>query len=132
MAGHLRNVETGEVIRVTKKFLEWQLQIRRAEEKNPQFPLLLFSKPIPIGRRKCLKGHFVREGNSLSMYLTWIAIIASLLMGIGAVLIFIFAVKKDYFKNLEEAKYQVFWSDVEELIESSREEQKDGEDALRE
>ncbi|QQS47797.1 MAG: hypothetical protein IPM66_03845 [Acidobacteriota bacterium] len=65
------------------------------------------------------------------MYLTWIAIIASLLMGIGAVLIFIFAVKKDYFKNLEEAKYQVFWSDVEELIESSREEQKDGEDALR-
>lgn len=65
------------------------------------------------------------------MYLTWIAIIASLLMGIGAVLIFIFAVKKDYFKNLEEAKYQVFWSDVEELIESSREEHNDGEDALR-
>ncbi|MBK9315448.1 MAG: hypothetical protein IPM55_14585 [Acidobacteria bacterium] len=65
------------------------------------------------------------------MYLTWIAIIASLLMGIGAVLIFIFAVKKDYFKNLEEAKYQVFWSDVEELIESSREEHNNGEDALR-
>jgi hypothetical protein len=39
---------------------------------------------------------------------TWIAIIASLLMGIGALLIFIFAVKQDYFRNLEDAKYQVF------------------------
>lgn len=50
---------------------------------------------------------------------TWIAIIASLLMGIGALLIFIFAVKQDYFRNLEDAKYQVFWSDLEELVESS-------------
>ncbi|MGE0101049.1 MAG: cbb3-type cytochrome oxidase assembly protein CcoS [Blastocatellales bacterium] len=65
------------------------------------------------------------------MYLTWIAILASLLMGIGAVLIFIYAVKRDYFKDLEETKYQVFWSDVEELIESSREEHRNGEDALR-
>ncbi len=56
------------------------------------------------------------------MYLTWIAIIASLLMGIGAVLIFIFAVKQDYFRNIEETKYQVFWSDLEELVESSEEE----------
>lgn len=53
------------------------------------------------------------------MELTWIAIIASLVMGIGALLIFIFAVKQDYFRNLEETKYQVFWSDVEELVESS-------------
>lgn len=53
------------------------------------------------------------------MYLTWIAIIASLLMGIGAVLIFVFAVKRDYFRNIEEAKYQVFWSDIEELVEST-------------
>ena len=52
------------------------------------------------------------------MELTWIAIAASLLMGIGAVLIFVFAVKKNYFRNLEDAKYQVFWSDVEELVES--------------
>jgi hypothetical protein len=35
------------------------------------------------------------------MYLTWIAIIASLLMGIGAALVFIFAVKKDYFRNIK-------------------------------
>jgi len=52
------------------------------------------------------------------MELTWIAIIASLCMGIGAVLVFVFAVKKNYFRNLEDAKYQVFWSDVEELVDS--------------
>ena len=52
------------------------------------------------------------------MELTWIAIIASLCMGIGAVLVFVFAVKKNYFRNLEEAKYHVFWSDVEELVDS--------------
>lgn len=54
------------------------------------------------------------------MAFTWIAIIASLLMGIGALLIFIFAVKQDYFRDLEDAKYQVFWSDLEELVESSK------------
>ena len=55
------------------------------------------------------------------MELTWLAIIASLCMGIGAMLLFVFAVKKNYFRNLEDAKYQVFWSDVEELVESPRE-----------
>lgn len=54
------------------------------------------------------------------MAFTWIAIIASLFMGIGALLIFIFAVKQDYFRDLEDAKYQVFWSDLEELVESSK------------
>jgi hypothetical protein len=49
------------------------------------------------------------------MTLTWIAIIASLLMGGGAAFIFIFAVKRDYFRDIEDAKYQVFWSDIEEL-----------------
>ena len=53
------------------------------------------------------------------MVLTWLAIIASLLMGTAGVLVFIFAVKRDYFRNIEDAKYQVFWSDVEELVESS-------------
>lgn len=56
----------------------------------------------------------------MTMSLTWIAIIASLLMGVGALLIFILAVKKDYFRDLEETKYQVFWSDVEELVESAQ------------
>lgn len=58
------------------------------------------------------------------MVLTWLAIIASLLMGLAGVFIFIFAVKRDYFRNIEDAKYQVFWSDVEELVASSREEQR--------
>jgi hypothetical protein len=61
------------------------------------------------------------------MELTWIAIIASVCMGVGAVLVFVFAVKKDYFKNLEDAKYQMFWSDVEELVESPHK-KKEGED----
>jgi hypothetical protein len=59
------------------------------------------------------------------MELTWIAIAASLFMGIGAVLVFVFAVKRNYFRNLEDAKYQVFWSDVEELVESPPQEKKD-------
>ena len=50
------------------------------------------------------------------MELTWIAILASLCMALAAVLIFVFAVKKDYFHNIEDAKYQVFWSDLEDLV----------------
>jgi len=56
------------------------------------------------------------------MTLTWIAIIASLFMGAGAAFIFIFAVKKDYFRDIEDTKYQVFWSDLEELVDSAEEE----------
>lgn len=52
------------------------------------------------------------------MEFTWITIIASFCMGLGAVLVFVFAVKNNYFSNLEDAKYQMFWSDVEELIDS--------------
>lgn len=52
------------------------------------------------------------------MDMTWIAIAASLMMGLGGVLFFIFAVKRDYFRNIEEAKYQVFWSDLDENVES--------------
>ncbi len=59
------------------------------------------------------------------MTLTWIAIIASLLMGAGAALIFIYAAKKDYFRDLEDAKYQVFWSDIEELVNEVEEENLD-------
>ena len=55
------------------------------------------------------------------MELTWVAILASVAMGLAAVCIFIFAVKKDYFRNIEDAKYQVFWSDLEELVESPTE-----------
>ena len=48
------------------------------------------------------------------MELTWIAVLASLLMAMGAACVFIFAVKKDYFRNIEDTKYQVFWSDPED------------------
>ncbi len=54
------------------------------------------------------------------MTLTWIAIIASLLMGAGAALIFIFAARMDYFRDIEDAKYQVFWSDVDEANDAMR------------
>lgn len=51
---------------------------------------------------------------------TWIAIVASLLMGIGAACVFVFSVKRDYFQDLEDTKYQVFWSDVEEIVDSAK------------
>jgi cbb3-type cytochrome oxidase maturation protein len=47
------------------------------------------------------------------MGLTWIAIVSSLLMGGGALLIFIWAVRSQQFKSFEDVKYQVFWSDNE-------------------
>ena len=46
-----------------------------------------------------------------SVELTWISIAASLAMGSGAAFLFIYAVKRDWMKNIEDAKYQVFWSD---------------------
>ena len=45
------------------------------------------------------------------MELSWVTIAASLAMGLAAVFFFVFAVKRDWFRNLEDAKYQVFWSD---------------------
>jgi hypothetical protein len=48
------------------------------------------------------------------MELTWIAVLASLMMAAAAACVFIFAVKKDYFRNIEDAKYQVFWSDLDD------------------
>jgi len=59
------------------------------------------------------------------MELTWVALAASLALGLMAVCIFIFAVKKDYFRDIEDAKYQVFWSDLEPLVDST-EEKRDG------
>ena len=59
------------------------------------------------------------------MDVTWIAIIASVCMGIGAVLIFVFAVKRNYFRNLEDAKYTMFWSDLEELVDSGKKKEKE-------
>ncbi len=47
------------------------------------------------------------------MELTWIAIAASLLMGGGALLLFVWAVRDHQFQSFEDVKYQVFWSDQE-------------------
>jgi hypothetical protein len=43
--------------------------------------------------------------------ITWVAIAASLAMALAGACIFAFAVLRDHFKNLEDTKYQVFWSD---------------------
>jgi hypothetical protein len=54
----------------------------------------------------------------MGVEVTWVAILASLCMGLGGACIFIFAVKKDYFRDFEDAKYQVFWSDLEPQIDA--------------
>lgn len=45
------------------------------------------------------------------MEMTWLTITASLAMGLAAAFGFIFAVKRDWFRDIEDAKYQVFWTD---------------------
>lgn len=62
------------------------------------------------------------------MELTWIAIAASLLMGGGALLIFIWAVRDHQFQSFEDVKYQVFWSDQEIPVDKkdTQQEQKNG------
>lgn len=60
------------------------------------------------------------------MELTWVALAASLIMGLGGAIIFIFAVKRDYFRDVEDTKYQVFWSDLEELVDNSKESNQNG------
>jgi len=53
--------------------------------------------------------------------MTWVAIGASLAMALGTACLFIFAVKRDWFRDLEETKYQVFWSDPDDTTKASRE-----------
>ncbi len=55
----------------------------------------------------------------MSAGLVWVALFASLTMGLAGVCLFVFAVKKGYFRDLEDTKYQVFWSDMEEIVDSS-------------
>jgi hypothetical protein len=50
--------------------------------------------------------------------ITWIAIAAAIIMGLSGVCLFIFAVKQDHFRDFEDAKYQVFWNDPDELREA--------------
>jgi len=60
--------------------------------------------------------------------LTWVALGASVVMGLATLCVFIFAVKRDYFRNIEDAKYQVFWSDLEELVDRAKEKDHAGDD----
>ena len=60
------------------------------------------------------------------MELTWIAIAASLLMGLGALLIFIWSVRSHQFKSFEDVKYQVFWSDAQKPAQTHEKEQQHG------
>ena len=55
------------------------------------------------------------------MAATWVSIAASLVMALGAACIFIFAVKRDYFHDIEDTKFQVFWSDLEDLVDTPKE-----------
>jgi cbb3-type cytochrome oxidase maturation protein len=56
------------------------------------------------------------------MELTGIAICASLIMAAATACAFIWAVKKEYFRDIEETKYQVFWSDLEDIVNHTEEE----------
>lgn len=64
----------------------------------------------------------------MGVELTWIAILASLSMGLAGASLFVYAVKKDYFRNLEDVKFQVFWSDLEEMVDQSTEPPPDDDD----
>jgi nitrogen fixation-related uncharacterized protein len=52
---------------------------------------------------------------------TWITIAAAIIMGLSGVCLFIFAVKSDHFRDFEDAKYQVFWGDIDALEPSTAE-----------
>lgn len=57
---------------------------------------------------------------------TWVAILASIAMGLAGACLFIFVVKKDYLRDFEDAKYQVFWSDLEEDVDAIEKEMTGG------
>ena len=51
----------------------------------------------------------------MSTEIVWLSIAAGLMMGLAGACLFVFAVKRGYFHDFENAKYQVFWSDLEPL-----------------
>lgn len=65
------------------------------------------------------------------MNLIWVSIAASVCMGSSAALLFLFAVKKEWVRDVEDAKYQVFWSDLEELVNQSTENRNSTESTAR-
>jgi len=55
------------------------------------------------------------------MELTGLAICASLIMAAATACAFVWAVKKNYFRDIEDTKYQVFWSDLENIVDHNEE-----------
>lgn len=55
----------------------------------------------------------------MGLELTWISIAASLLMAMAGACIFVYAVRKDYFRDIEDARFHVFWSDLEETVDAA-------------
>ncbi len=55
------------------------------------------------------------------MQLMLVLIAASLCMGLAAALLFYYAVTRDWFRDVEDAKYQVFWSDLGETVDGKQE-----------
>src|SRR5579883_2700236 len=49
-----------------------------------------------------------RGQGGVAMAAVWVAIAASLVMGLAAACVFVFAVKRDYFRKLEEVKKKVY------------------------
>jgi nitrogen fixation-related uncharacterized protein len=47
-------------------------------------------------------------------------------MGAGGLLIFVWAVRSHQFKSFEDVKYQVFWSDPQDLARPLKKEQQHG------
>ena len=60
------------------------------------------------------------------MDLTAIAVCASLLMAAATAFAFVWAVKKDFFRDIEDTKYQVFWSDLEDRDSAKQKEKVNG------
>ena len=76
---------------------------------------------VPDGVRHHLLNGSVPRSRRVAMEMTWVTIAASLSMGLGAAFLFVFAVKRGWFKDIEDAKYQVFWSDRNSAKDSMRE-----------
>jgi len=52
-------------------------------------------------------------------------------MGGGALLILIWAIRGNHFRNFEDVKYQVFWSDLQDLVNKPHKEQEHGRGAKK-
>lgn len=56
--------------------------------------------------------------------LTLVAILASLAMGLAGASLFVFALRKDDFRDAEDAEHPIFWYDLEVMVGRSTEQQR--------